>query len=225
MTNRLIPLTLRDDLHPSCPVPVAQDALSILRHSKPTTATCMEMALQESLLQPSGASLIADEPWTVSNEELLKSWGARWRSLQLQHEAAEAYKRKGAFLLQLPTIIIPLMLTPLLAKGIIQEDSPLSLLLLISSSACSGIQTLLDWGRISERHAQTANKLRDLVTDLEELLAKQPLYRPRCDVTMQRFKMLMVTTERNAPYIGGFSLCRSTRQVPDVEESSSGSDV
>ena len=143
----------------------------------------MAAALHENLLGPCGATLVADEPWSDANEELLRSWGSRWSALAEAHETAEAWKRRCAFMLQLPTIIIPLLLTPLLARGVVTEDSPVGMALLVGSGVCSGLQTLLDWGRLSEKHAHTADKFKDLTTDLQELLAKARVYRPRCDVT------------------------------------------
>ena len=102
-------------------------------------------------------------------------------------------------LLQFPTVLIPIIMAPLLAANKVDETSLIVIIALIVSGLTGALQTILGMERKSEQHAQAAFRYSDLLSDLEEVLSKQPRYRSRCDMTIQRFKMRMDSAERYSP--------------------------
>jgi len=141
----------------------------------------------------------ADEPWSDMSERLLQSWAKEWEARANSHAAAERFKHFWNMVLQLITTSIPLVIAPLISAEIFNERDTIIVLLLIFVGVAGGVQSQLGWGRTCERHAQACFCYADLVSDAEELLAKERKYRPGCSVTIQRFKMRMDSADRYSP--------------------------
>lgn len=142
-----------------------------------------------------------EESWTDRSDMLLYEWSSDWQRRASAHEAQETRARSQYYALQIPTALIPVVLAPLLTSHLVAEDSPVVVLLLVLSAAASGLQSMLRLERKSEQHAQAAFRYLDLVTDVEEVMAKERRFRPRCGVTIQRFKMRMDAANLFAPSV------------------------
>jgi len=140
-----------------------------------------------------------EEAWTEKSELLLYTWSSAWDQKAAAHGAAEGRARCRHLALQVPTVLIPIALAPLLAAQYVQENSIIVVLALIVSGLTGALQSVLGLERKSEQHAQAAFRYADLLTDVEELLCKDRRFRPRCDVTVQKFKMRMDSAERYSP--------------------------
>jgi len=140
-----------------------------------------------------------EEGWSVKTEALLLAWSTQWDAKSTAHSDAEANKRWKHQCLQLPTVIIPIVLAPLLASQYLSETSPAVVILLVVSGLAGALQSTLQMERKSEQHAQAAFRYADLLTDAEEIMSKDRFFRPTMDVTIQKFKMRMDSAERYSP--------------------------
>ena len=141
----------------------------------------------------------SDEPWSDLHEQLLQQWAAEWIVAAAAHSAAEMNKKCFYRAFQIPNVLIPIILAPLVAGHLSGEDSLGVVFALVLSGVAGGVISVMGWERASEQHAQAAFRYVDLISDAEELLAKQRRFRPRCDVTMQRFKMRMDNASKVSP--------------------------
>ena len=90
-------------------------------------------------------------------------------------------------------------MAPVLAGNFLDKNSLGVVVALVLSGLCSGLSTLFNYDKKAEKHSQTAFKYGDLVSDAEEILAKPRKFRPKCDITIQRFKMRMDAVNCYAP--------------------------
>lgn len=139
------------------------------------------------------------EVWNPKAEALLMSWSVTWDAKGDAHGAAEAQKRWGHLCLQIPTVLVPIFLAPLLSSQYISEQSPIVVFALIVSGLTGALQSILQFERKSEQHAQAAFRYADLLSDAEEILCKERAFRPPMDVTISKFKMRMDSAERYSP--------------------------
>lgn len=139
------------------------------------------------------------ESWTTVTESLLFAWSTTWEQKCKAHEEAEAWARKHYRLLQIPTVLIPIALAPVLAAKMVAEDSAVVVVMLILSALTGALQPILGLERKSEQHAQAAFKYSDLITDAEELLAKERRFRAPSNETVSKFKMRMDAAARYSP--------------------------
>ena len=139
------------------------------------------------------------EEWNSNAEALLMTWSTSWDAKAAAHGAAEASKRWGHACLQIPTVLVPIILAPLLSSLYVSEQSPVVVFALIVSGLTGALQSILALERKSEQHAQAAFRYADLLTDAEEMLCKERLFRPPMDVTISKFKMRMDSAERYSP--------------------------
>jgi hypothetical protein len=165
--------------------------------------TCTPFLHQLQVLQSENSSLPdaprEEEAWSDNSDRLLFEWSSDWQRRAREHEQAENSARKRYYMLQIPTALIPVILAPLLSSHTLAEDSPIVVFLLVVCAATSGLQSMLSLERKSEQHSQSAFRYLDLVTDVEEVLAKERRFRPRCSVTIQRFKMRMDAANHFSP--------------------------
>ena len=140
-----------------------------------------------------------DEAWTAQSEALLMEWTTDWDQQSTAHAIAEASCRKKHLLLQMPTVIIPVILAPLLTSHWVSEESVLVMVLLVTSALTGALQPVLGMERKSEKHAQAAFRYDDMLTDAEEVLSKERRFRPRCALTIQKFKMRMDAARHHSP--------------------------
>jgi len=139
------------------------------------------------------------EEWNSKAEALLMTWSTAWDAKAEAHGVAEANKRWRHLCLQVPTVLVPIALAPLLSSQFISEQSPIVVISLVMAGLTGALQSILQLERKSEQHAQAAFRYSDLLTDAEEVLCKERLFRPPMDVTISKFKMRMDSAERYSP--------------------------
>lgn len=144
-------------------------------------------------------SMSVREDWNTKTETLLMTWSISWDAKSIAHGKAESSKRWGHSCLQIPTVLVPILLAPLLSSQYVNEQSPCVVFALIISGLTGALQSILQLERKSEQHAQAAFRYSDLLTDAEEILSKGRAFRPPMDVTIQKFKMRMDSAERYSP--------------------------
>ena len=140
-----------------------------------------------------------EEPWLASHEKCLVAWGSEWKTLAEQHSKKEESMKWYHKLLQIPNVLIPIGLAPILASKLVQENNPYLIFALIVSGISGGLMPILSLEKKAEQHSQAEFRYRDMLTDLEALLAQERKYRTRCDVTMQSFKMRMDMAAKISP--------------------------
>ncbi len=162
-----------------------------------------------------------DEPWKRLHEKLLQQWAAEWVAAAEAHSAAEEKKKFLHRCFQIPNVLIPIVLAPILAGKLVAENQIVVVMALVLSGVAGGVMSVMGWERVSEQHAQAAFRYVDLTSDVEELMAKERRFRPRCDVTMQRFKMRMDNASRLSPPV---SLAPVSARRPPCDGSESTSE-
>ena len=64
-----------------------------------------------------------DEPWTAQTETLLYTWSKAWDQKAEAHGRTEGRARRGHLMLQIPTVLIPIILAPILAAKLVEETN------------------------------------------------------------------------------------------------------
>ena len=159
---------------------------------------------------PSDETLREDEPWSTQTESLLHGWSRDWSRRVDAHSLAEEQARSWHLLLQLPTVLIPMVIAPLLCARVLLEDNLIVLAALLVSSLMGALQSVLGLERKSEQHSQAAIRYGDLLSEAEEVLAKSSRFRPQCDVTIKSFQLRMSSVHRYAPPLSPLSSSSSS---------------
>ena len=82
-----------------------------------------------------------------------------------------------------------------------------------------GLVSHLALDRKSEKHGQASCRYSDLLSDAEEVLCKERRFRPRCDVTMQKFKMQSDSADRTAPPVDESAFLPQATSITDSADS------
>lgn len=162
------------------------------------------------------------EPWSDLHETLLREWASNWEEAAKTHNEQANLKMRWHRLLQIPNILIPIVLAPLIAGKFVGDDQIIVALALILSGVAGGILSANGWERSSEQHDQAAFRYVDLISDVEEVIVKKRRYRPGCNITVQKFKMRMDSAAKYSPALNHpqsktRGCCTSKKQDDDNE--------
>ncbi len=136
------------------------------------------------------------EPWTRSNEDLLRSWCSNWskanRDHAAQHETFSLWQNRVA----LPSVALPLVFSPLsntfrqsnCDSAGQQTKDVLVMVGFVLCSITSALNAYFKWGVTGEKHLAASRQYADLVSDTEEILAKLRRHRPHAAVTLRTLK-------------------------------------
>jgi hypothetical protein len=141
-----------------------------------------------------------DEPWEESQENLIKSWRTTCEGLAERHEqAAKAAKKKGVTY-GLPAIIIPLVMTPL--SSAFQDNAWIGFIEMtafMTTGLASATSQFFNFSGKSEKHFAFSARYADLVTDIDQELAKRRPFRQSVDTFSLKIKMAYMALNRAAP--------------------------
>ena len=143
----------------------------------------------------------SEEPWATNHEECLLAWASEWKNSAAQHSSKEIHLKFLHKVLQIPNVLIPICLAPILASNLVTDNNPFLILALIISGLTGGLMPILTLEKRAEQHSQAEFRYRDMLSDLDALLAQNRRFRPRCDVTMQTFKMRMDMAAKLSPAV------------------------
>jgi hypothetical protein len=141
-----------------------------------------------------------EEPWDTSTEDLINRWRESCVSLAASHEqSARKCKRKHVFY-GLPSLMIPMVMTPLSAA---LSDQDWISYVEMSAFMCTGITSAMvqffNFSGKSERHFSFSARYADLVTDIDQELAKPRSFRQQVDTFSLKVKMMYDALNRSAP--------------------------
>ena len=141
-----------------------------------------------------------EEPWLDDHEALIHQWRQTSDTLSKKHEdAGYAAKRKHTRF-GLPAMLIPMVMapmTPLFSShwSTVYVES----VGFVLSAVASGMVQFFNFAGKSERHFNFSARYADLVTDIEQELAKPRQYRQQVDTFSLRVKMMFDALNRHAP--------------------------
>lgn len=141
-----------------------------------------------------------EEPWDEPHEELIDKWRESCKSLARSHEdAAQAYKKKNV-MYGLPSLMIPMVMAPLSA-ALKDYDyiSYIETIAFMSTAVASAMVQFFKFSAKSERHFSFATRYADLVTDIDQELAKARRFRQQVDTFSLKVKMMYDALNRSAP--------------------------
>jgi hypothetical protein len=140
-----------------------------------------------------------EEPWAPLAESLLRNWSLEWRARAAEHEKGHQWWKRVQYSLDLPSTILPLLISAIWGRLPPEEGAPVATATLALSGCLSALSALLQAHVNAERHLHAGHRYADLISDLEETLCKEREYRPDVDVTIQSFKMRSDMLLRTSP--------------------------
>jgi hypothetical protein len=141
-----------------------------------------------------------EEPWDTSTEDLIKEWRESCSRLATAHEqSARACKRKHV-LYGLPSLMIPMVMTPLSA-ALKDQDwiSYVEMSAFMCTAVTSAMVQFFNFSGKTERHFSFSARYADLVTDIDQELAKPRHFRQQVDTFSLKVKMMYDALNRSAP--------------------------
>lgn len=141
-----------------------------------------------------------DEPWEDSQEALIQGWRTNCESLAARHEEAAKVAKKKAVKYGLPAIIIPLLMTPL--SSAFQDTEWIGYVEMsafMTSGLASAMSQFFNFSGKSEKHFSFSSRYADLVTDIDQELAKRRPFRQSVDTFTLKIKMAYMALNRAAP--------------------------
>lgn len=141
-----------------------------------------------------------EEPWDTPTEDLIKEWRESCSSLAAAHEqSARTCKRKHVWY-GLPSLMIPMVMTPLSAA---LKDQDWISYFEMTAFMCTAVTTAMvqffNFSGKSERHFSFSARYADLVTDIDQELAKPRHFRQQVDTFSLKVKMTYDALNNSAP--------------------------
>lgn len=141
-----------------------------------------------------------EEPWKESHERLIVHWRHACNELAARHEAAGQRAKKMNSCFGLPAMIIPMLMAPV---STIPDDygylKYVEALAFVTSCVAAGLVQFFDFAGKAQRHYNFSARYADLVTDIDQEMAKPRMYRQVVDTFSLRTKMTYDALNREAP--------------------------
>lgn len=145
---------------------------------------------------------LVEEKYTSHNEGLLKHW------LKIARENSTAHNKKGKKLkwrhelFGLPTILLPLMFTPI--SGILADEEGMqyaNVAVIATTGILSGVHNFFDYARKSQKHFEYEAKYADLATTIMVELSKERSLRIRADRFIEMVQSKIDNMGASAPLL------------------------
>lgn len=141
-----------------------------------------------------------EEPWNDEMEILINSWRNSSQELSVAHNNSGIACKKKHVLYGLPSLMIPMLMTPLSAA---LKDYDFISYLEMSAFMCTAITTAMvqffNFSGKREKHFAFSARYADLVTDIDQELAKAKSFRQPVDTFSLKVKMMYDALNRAAP--------------------------
>ena len=141
-----------------------------------------------------------EEPWGVPQETLIRSWRDACQDLAARHDRMGQFTKKKHHLFGLPAMLIPMVMAPMSSAfqgewfiGFVEMTG------FMCTALASGMTQFFNFGAKAEKHFQFSARYADLVTDIDQELAKPRSYRQQVDTFSLRTKMMYDALNRGAP--------------------------
>lgn len=141
-----------------------------------------------------------EEPWLDCQEALLKKWRDEAETLSTRHEHTAKREKQRHNMIGFPAVVIPVVMGPLCSA--LRETSFVSGLEttgFVLSAITSGMVQFFNFSAKAERHYNFSARYQDLVTDIDQELAKPRAYRQQVDTFSLGIKMTYDALNRGAP--------------------------
>ena len=141
-----------------------------------------------------------DEPWGSAQESLIKNWRATCESLAAKHEQAAKAAKAKSVKSGLPAILIPLIMTPL--SSAFQESQwigYIEMTAFMTTGLASAMSQFFNFSGKSEKHFAFSSRYADIVTDIDQEMAKPRNFRQSVDTFSLKVKMMYMSLNRAAP--------------------------
>ena len=141
-----------------------------------------------------------EEPWGVSQEELIKRWRESSNSLATAHDNSARICKKKNLLYGLPSLMIPMMMAPLSAALKDREYiSYIEMVAFTTTAVTSAMAQFFDYSGKTQKHFSFSARYADLVTDIDHELSKPSQFRQQVDTFSLKIKMMYDGLNRSAP--------------------------
>ena len=136
------------------------------------------------------------EQWTRSNENLLRVWCEAWATATKEHARQHRVLVTWQTRVALPSVALPLIFSPLSntmkhsdCEGEGQRAKDIVIMVgFIACSISSAASAYFQWGVVGERHLLASRRYADLISDTEEILAKQRRHRSDVAIALRTLK-------------------------------------
>lgn len=141
-----------------------------------------------------------EEPWDDKMEDLIKSWRNSSQELSVAHNNIGIACKKKHVVYGLPSLMIPMVMAPLSAA---LKDYDFISYLEMSAFMCTAVATAMvqffNFSGKKEKHFAFSARYADLVTDIDQELAKAISFRQPVDTFSLKVKMMYDALNRAAP--------------------------
>ena len=141
-----------------------------------------------------------EEPWLDPKEELLTRWKNSCSRAAETHRRHAVRCRLYHRLAGLPTIILPLVMTPV--SSILRQQwwiSYLEATAFMMTGTSTALVQFFDFSGRMQAHSSFSSRYSDIVTDIEQELAKPRAHRQQVDTFSLRIKMWYDSLNQTAP--------------------------
>jgi hypothetical protein len=147
-----------------------------------------------------GAMQAAEEPWDETMEALIKAWRDASEGLAAAHNVAGKACKKKHVLYGLPSLMIPMVMAPLSAAlKDVEWISYVEMCAFMGTAATSAMVQFFNFSGKTEKHLAFSARYADLVTDIDQEMAKPRQYRQQVDTFSLKIKMMYDALNRAAP--------------------------
>lgn len=160
----------------------------------------MDVELPYKQLEDEDVPSQPEEPWDTPQENLIGRWRDASDSLAAAHEGRAAVCKRKSVWYGLPGLMIPTLMAPL---STVLKDSEwiayVETAAFMTTAAASAMVQFFDFSGKAEKHFAFAARYADLVTDIDQELAKPRRFRQQVDTFSLKIKMMYDALNRAAP--------------------------
>lgn len=141
-----------------------------------------------------------EQPWLKESEALLKTWRAEAVASSSKHLSLARWCRSRHIGMSIAGMLIPGIMTPMsVLTRSIPNASYVEMVAFAATGVLNSVSAVMDYGARSERHYSYSGRYADLVTDIDQELAKPRRFRQPVDTFTLHTKMIYDTLNLTAP--------------------------
>ena len=142
-----------------------------------------------------------EELWTSENSDFFIKIQNEIIQKAKAHDVASHKNKKRYVYTAIPSMIIPILLTNLSIFCSMDTNQFIHPIGLSIVGIINVFQTILNFSKKTEQHAQYAGLYMDLVNDIEKILIRKKRYRDPFDLTLERITLRKQQLDASAPYL------------------------
>ena len=141
-----------------------------------------------------------EEKWNRNHEAFLGKLSSACEDNAKEQHAAFHFAKRMHIALALPAVVLPVVAVGL-NEYVSSELRIIPSFLMLVSSCLVAVQSLMNYGKQSQRHAEYSGRFHELTNEIQYCLSRRKKDRVACDVTCQKFLNRIGNLETSAPSI------------------------